>query len=265
MLCLELAAFAVLFIILLIYISSQPGLVQELSLLIQPYAPPPIDAVSRVMQPYLLRPVFIFGVFAFVAGLVPLIEEIFKPVGVWLLVGFDLSPAEGFTAGLISGTGYALFENFLVSGVGGDWAVTMSIRVGTSLLHVTTAGLMGWALAVAWRKKRYWILVLGYLLAVLLHAAWNTVAMLTAVPSLPLLTGYPETVLRPVGVVAYVLLGFLAVSLFVILIGSNRFLRRGEKVLIQPSPVLPDGVQERAEISGESATRSADASNSLSD
>ncbi len=49
----------------------------------------------------------IFGVLAVISGIVPLIEEILKPIALWSLVGKDLTDQEGFVAGLLSGAGFA--------------------------------------------------------------------------------------------------------------------------------------------------------------
>ena len=243
-LILEMAALVVMMFVLMIYMFSQPGLMQKLTSLFDPYGPiPDPQLIQRTLQPYLLRPGFIFALFVYVAGIVPLIEEVFKPIGIWFLVGRELSPAEGFTAGLISGTGYALFENLLLTSMGGDWAVTLIARIGTSLLHITTAGLTGWALAVAWRKGRYWLLGLMYFVAVLLHSIWNAVALFTSAASLPFANPSQAPLLQTASTVAYVLLGTLTVLLFFILIGLNYALRSASEPVIRSENAvnpLPD-------------------------
>jgi len=243
-LVLELAALVVMMFLLMFYMFSQPGLIQKLTSLFDPYGPTPDpQLLQRTLQPYLMRPGFVFALFVYIAGLVPLIEEVFKPIGIWFLVGRDLSPAEGFTAGLISGTGYALFENLLLTTMGGDWAVTLIARIGTSLLHITTASLTGWALAVAWRKGRYWLLGLMYFVAVLLHSIWNAVALFTSAASLPFVNLNQEPLLQTVSMVAYVLLGIITILLFFILIGVNYTLRSASEPVIRSENAvnpLPD-------------------------
>lgn len=243
-LVLEMAALVVMMFVLMIYMFSQPGLMQKLTSLFDPFGPSPDpQLIQCTLQPYLMRPGFIFALFVYIAGIVPLIEEVFKPIGIWFLVGRDLSPAEGFTAGLISGTGYALFENLLLTSMGGDWAVTLIARIGTSLLHITTASLIGWALAVAWRKGRYWLLGLMYFVAVLLHSIWNAVALFTSAVSLPFANPSQEPLLQTVSTGAYVLLGILTVLLFFILIGLNYALRSASEPVIRSENAvnpLPD-------------------------
>jgi hypothetical protein len=151
-----------------------------------PVTPDPAEVIA-LFKPYLMRPGTLYLLLVFGALLVPLLEEGFKPVGVWLLAGRSISAAEGFTAGLLSGAGYALFENFTLSAGGGGngWAMTATARTGTSLVHMLTTGLMGWALALAWRERRYLRLAVTYLLAIFIHGVWNTMVILAAMAGLP--------------------------------------------------------------------------------
>jgi RsiW-degrading membrane proteinase PrsW (M82 family) len=118
-------------------------------------------------------PAVIFSVIIFGAVIVPLIEELIKPVGVWLLAGRRLTPAEGFAIGALSGAGYALVESLFLGSGGQEWAFVVLARLGTSAVHILTAGLMGWALVTAWTQSRYIRLAAIYLLAVLIHGLWN--------------------------------------------------------------------------------------------
>ena len=206
---------------------------------------PDTDAFIKLLEPYLMRPGTIYLVLLFGALLVPLIEEIFKPIGVWLLAGRGLSAAEGFAAGVFSGAGYALFENFTLSAGGGGetWAVTVAARTGTSLMHILTAGLMGWALALAWRERRYFRLMGIYLLAVLLHGLWNMMVLFTMLSELAS-EGFPVPDfliswgrLAPFGLAA--LLGF---GLFLYLM-INLFLKASLKLrLPEDAPAIQQDV-----------------------
>ncbi len=127
-------------------------------------------ALKHILETYpLLRLAGLtaFGVF------VPLVEEVCKPLGVWVLSRKNISPQEGLLSGMISGGMFALLESTLSRAQGDTWLVTMAGRGGTSLMHIATAGLVGYALARAWRERRYLHLAGAYLLAVLLHGAWN--------------------------------------------------------------------------------------------
>jgi hypothetical protein len=131
------------------------------------------EIVLRILQPVVSNPLVIFSILVFGAVIVPLIEEALKPLGVWLLAGRRLSPAEGFALGALSGTGYALIESLFLASNSQDWAFVIFARIGTSAMHILTAGMVGWALASAWQSGRYTRLGAIYLLAVLLHGLWN--------------------------------------------------------------------------------------------
>ena len=111
-------------------------------------------------------PAVVASVFVYIAVLVPLIEEILKPIGVWLLAGRKLTPVDGFMAGVLSGAGYALFENLFLSSSGEQWMSVVLARVGTGAVHMFTTSLVGWGLASAWGQGRYLRLALSFALAV---------------------------------------------------------------------------------------------------
>jgi hypothetical protein len=225
----ELAALAGVLLIGVVYASFDPELTRQLMTLnarLQSSAGSPEEMLELVM-PYLTRPLVLFTVFTITAGIVPLIEEIFKPIGAWLLVGKNITPWEGFTAGLLSGAGYALFENMLLStSAGGDWMEIVVARMGTGILHILTSGLSGWALALAWGQGRYLRLGVTYLAAVLIHAAWNSLALLTGAQGFSpagITTGMDFV---QVSQAATIGLGAMALIMLVLLLASNASLRR---------------------------------------
>ena len=133
-------------------------------------------AMRRVMQNLLSTYPWIGLVgLSFIAIFVPLIEEIGKSLGLWAFLGRGITPQEGFWAGMISGGMFALFESsYNVGTTRVQWSMTILGRVGTSLMHITASGLLGAALADAWRnKRRYLHLGATYLLVVGLHGLWN--------------------------------------------------------------------------------------------
>ena len=121
------------------YVASQPSLVADLAQLANRwrYSTPSQEELLKIMQPYLTHPLVVYSVFAFLAALVPLIEEVLKPVGMAFLVGRSITPAQGFAAGVLSGAGYALCESIFRVGLDSDWltiAVTRSFnRAGSRL------------------------------------------------------------------------------------------------------------------------------------
>ena len=128
----------------------------------------------------------VFILFLAVAMIGPLIEELFKTIGVWFLKPRDISPREGWVAGLMCGAGFGLIEAFLYSAQGvlmpqfADWLYFVLGRVGGLLMHTFAGGIVGWGLAKSWREKRPWYAIRVYLLAFVLHGLWNAIAVAPA-------------------------------------------------------------------------------------
>ena len=185
------------------------------------------DVIIEFFEPYLFQPVTLYIVLSVTAVLVPLIEEFFKPIGVWLLLGRRPTPAQGFAAGVLSGAGFALFENFTLSASSGEeWSLVVLARIGTSVIHIVATGLTGWALASAWREGRYIRLGVTYLVSVSIHALWNGLVILAVIPEiLPDGAAYPQ-VLRNVATASPIGFVFLLVGAFGLLLGCNAALRR---------------------------------------
>jgi hypothetical protein len=185
--------------------------------------------ILSTLGPYLARPMVLFSIFLFIAVLVPLIEEAIKPLGVWLLIGRNLAPAEGFALGALSGAGYALVENLGYAMVGGEaWLMLVVQRAGTAALHVTTAGITGWALAWAWRKgwRGAWRLGLAYLSAVLIHGLWNGLAVFAALAEVGSVAPQMPSFFKPLGPFAAGALVLIVVLVAGLLLGINGWLRQ---------------------------------------
>lgn len=222
----ELAAGAFLIALGAIYLFNRPELLEELSSLAErlSQAPPDPAVYQRILTPLLNNAGVIALSFLFIAIIVPLIEELLKPIGVWLLVGRDLTPATGFAAGLLSGAGYALFESLAFTSNTNEWSFVVTARIGTGVIHILTAGLTGWALATAWRERRYARLGVAYLTAVLLHGLWNGLTLLASGSQI---TGNQlgrSPFLASLAGVAPIGLGILALTAFAILLVANRTL-----------------------------------------
>ena len=238
---LEIMAFMFLVVAGAIYLSMRPDLSQEILNLVPHLSDPTQspEAVLEMMRPYLLQPAVIFGVFIFGAVLTPMIEELFKPVGVWLLAGAALTPGAGFVAGLLSGAGFALFESLAYTSSAEDWTFAVVARIGTAVMHIMTAGLVGWAMAVAWRTRNYLRLGAAYLVAVLFHGLWNGVALLNVGYSLIPEAPESPSFLYRVAETAPLFLGFMTIAMFVFLLWSNYRLRKsGGKVQPETKSVL---------------------------
>jgi hypothetical protein len=109
-------------------------------------------------------------------------------------------------------------------------------------VHILTAGLTGWALAMTWQKKRFLQLFLAYCCAVAIHGLWNG---LTLLYSFNLLSGMQgstwfSSVVHSVGSSAPFALVLLAIGCFCGLVLSNRFLRSASSAN-EPAAAPPEG------------------------
>ncbi len=141
-----------------------------------------IDALMRILTPYLSRPAVVITLVFSASVAVPLMEEALKPIGLWFLARKSLTPSEGFVGGVISGAGFAIFESLFNTAQLADdtWLLVSSMRFGTTLMHMLASGLVGWGLASAWTHRKYLHLAGAYLAAVILHGVWNGLAILLA-------------------------------------------------------------------------------------
>lgn len=214
-----------------LYLSAQADLLSQLNNLAESFLQQQEVMPEEVLQqlaPWLAQPGVIVAVIVFVSLIVPLIEEAFKPVGVWLLAGFKLTPMAGFVAGALSGAGYAFFESLALTTSAGDWAVLVGTRAATAVIHILNTGLMGWALVLAWREKRYMNLALTYILVVVAHGLWNGLAVLNVVDSLLVQANLTTqlSLVDWIGPLAPFIIGGITIAMFIILILINNRLRK---------------------------------------
>jgi hypothetical protein len=211
-----------------VYIITQPNLLNQLELLVHrlSYAPSNLQVIERIITPYLLQPGIIYIIFAFIAVIVPLIEEALKPIGVWLLFKSGLTPAAGFAAGALGGAGYALFENIMFSINADNWILIVTARSGTAAMHIFTGGITGWALATAWYYEKYLQLGLTYLAAVSVHALWNGLTLIGVANQIVPEERLQASVLEGLVNFALVGLAILAFFSFSLIIYCNWILRR---------------------------------------
>jgi hypothetical protein len=138
--------------------------------------------------------------------------------------------------GALCGAAFALLETFGVSAQSEDWTALLLTRLGTDILHVTTAALMGAAIVYAIRERRYLRLLGTYLLCVSLHGLWNGLAILFTFSGLAEMY-LPKNILNGLATPLAIALGVLAILLLALLILSNRRMRPK-----QPTPSLEEPV-----------------------
>lgn len=169
-------------VVVFIAIGAQPQMIEQLDQITGQFTGTAADAqlADEFTRQLLLQPGVITLMLIFIAGFVPVIEEIFKTLGMWFLAGKRVTPQQGFVAGMICGAGFALVESLGISTsfAGADWLATVIQRFGTGLLHITATGLTGWGLASAWSARRYLRLAACFSAAVFLHSLWNIFGLL---------------------------------------------------------------------------------------
>lgn len=184
------------------------------------------DVVMSLLAPYIVNPWVIATTFGYVAVVVPMIEELFKPLAVWLLAKKIESPAQGFALGLLSGAAFALVES-LNAGANSSagWSFIVAARAGTSLLHITGSGLVGWGIVSAFRERKILRLFAAYFCAVLIHGVWNACAVGMGFSSLEQFPEKPEWLFA---VIPAALCGMfvLGSGMFAVLIAFNKKLRK---------------------------------------
>ncbi|HLB47150.1 MAG TPA: PrsW family glutamic-type intramembrane protease [Anaerolineales bacterium] len=130
--------------------------------------------IGWALQPWVIVLAFVLG-----SIVVPMIEELIKPIGVVLLIGRRPAPMAAFVGGMMGGLGFAVTETLgnLVT-IADPWLVLIMARMGTLVMHSLTAGLVGWG----WGQlaaRRPWRWVGAYAGAVAIHGLWNGLAVAT--------------------------------------------------------------------------------------
>jgi hypothetical protein len=200
-----------------------------------------VQALLTVLAPYISNPLVILSILVFAAVLTPLIEEAVKPAIIWFLGKRLRSPAEGFVLGALCGAGFAMMEGLMAaSGAMQMWGFGLAGRAAASLMHITSSGLLGWAIASAQLEKRYGRLALTYLLSVSIHGLWNGSAIMAVYGALRVMV---QNMQIDIPGVLFVLggLGLLFLELALLLTALpliNRRLRRSAAPV--PSPVQSD-------------------------
>jgi PrsW family intramembrane metalloprotease len=138
------------------------------------------EVINNMLVAFIRRPLNQFLLLSIVSGLIPIIEEVVKQIPLWLLSWRRLTPRVGFIIGGLGGAGFALFEGLLAaSSLGGpdQWLYLIFGRAGASLMHVLTGAIGGWGLASAIQGRSYLKAVLAYVTCIIIHGAWNALAI----------------------------------------------------------------------------------------
>lgn len=205
---------------------TQPELLQQISDLINLIEfETDQQVILNLLAPYISNPITIAAGIGYITIIVPLIEELLKPLAVWFFAKKIESPAQGFAMGILSGAGFALVESLNASaGSAINWPVIVSVRAGTSLLHMTASGLVGWGIVSAFHEKRIGRFFAAYFAAVLIHGLWNACAAGAGLSAIGESIGKPEWLsnFTPALLCGLLVLG---IGMFAVLLRSNRQLR----------------------------------------
>jgi hypothetical protein len=124
---------------------------------------------------------------------IPLIEEAVKTVGVGLAFYRRPGLTEAFLWGLACSAGFSLVEGmFNTTTALQSWAAVVLLRVGATMLHCATGGLMG----IAWYAllaQRDWLRALAlYFASVSIHGTWNALTVAMTLASVSSSAGSPQ-------------------------------------------------------------------------
>jgi len=104
----------------------------------------------------------------------PLSEELFKSLGVALMSYRRPEAARAFLWGVAGGSGFAMAEGLFNSAIALEgWSAVMLLRVGSTLMHCLSGGLMGLGWYYLLRAHHPWRIVGTYAASVGLHILWN--------------------------------------------------------------------------------------------
>ncbi len=186
-----------------------------------------LDMILQLLEPYLLKPAVIVWALVIIGGVVPVIEEVVKPLALWSLAGQKITPQEGFVGGLLCGAGFALLENLLYGTTAlaaEDWLFMAIGRAGTGILHMLASGLVGWGLAKLWQDGKWLFSGLMLLGAILLHGVWNAVALVSGVA--PLYIYGPEVTISQTLLFYLPVISLLILSAIGLFLMNRHFLRK---------------------------------------
>jgi len=207
-----------------IYLGLNPENLQKVERLInQLENAPDLESMILLVGPILNNPLTLLAALVFLSIIVPVVEEIAKSLGIWLVADRLVSPGQGFAMGVLSGAGFALAESLSASLTADEtWGITLGVRAISGSMHILATGLIGWGIAYARLEKRYLRLAGMTILAILLHSVWNAGAVFSVAGGLRIMLSMPDfdvlgTLMTVGGIgLIFVLTGSMVFAFFVI-------------------------------------------------
>jgi len=206
--------------------------------------PQRMDLLVDQIQPLLKSPVVAGAILLAFSLVIPMVEELLKPLALWIFIKHRWSPAEGFVAGMLSGATFAFVESItaLAADSSASWLTIAGVRAATALLHIATAGLMGWALTSSWKDGKYARIGLTYIGVVLVHGTWNLLAVIEGFSAIPGVAG--TSVIPSQTSFAPWIMALLAVGLLALLVIMNINLVKNYRLSSLPPQLPPTLPQE---------------------
>lgn len=227
---LEAIGLIVLILFLALYIQINPALTGIMTTLENTTSANP-EVLIKALAPLFNDSLVLLTAFLSLSFVVPVIEELLKPFAVYLLLRRDLSEAQGFALGALSGAGYALAENLALNTQPESLFLVAAGRFGASAMHIFTAALSGYALVRSKKQKRIWPFLGILALNIFIHGLWNGMVLLITAASL---TAAGGSGLVPAGfaIIAAPILLILALACVIFLRQMNRRLSSARPVKI---------------------------------
>ena len=244
---LETLMVALAIILLAIFIGLNPERLAEMQrLATRIEAAGDAEALIRMLGPFLRNPLTLLGALGFLSVFVPIVEELAKSIGVWLVVDRLRSPAQGFALGLLSGAGFALAESLSATLTpDGTWVLSFMTRAVSSCMHMLASGLAGMGISYLRLERNLLKMTFLTCLAILLHASWNAGAILMVYGGLRITLDLPQVNFAGIllGITGIGLLLVLGSGMLVALVLTN--LRPGKILLTAVSGPQGSSVDQR--------------------
>lgn len=246
-----LIVFAVILIVTIIVMAT-PGGPERVGELAARMQDPDWMGNIQNLSPLLLSPAVVLATLGIFSIPVPLIEESVKTLatgvaGRWLRP----TPARAFLWGVAGGAGFALAENLFNGAIGGieGWLPGAVSRLGATVMHCFTGGLVGWGWGQLWTGRRPWRLLGCYAAAVLVHAVWNASAVGVAFLSVGLMAQEGRAVQITFALLGMLtLLGLLAlltgIFLVALIAAGRRLAAQAEQAQEQSPAVAASGFSQ---------------------
>lgn len=190
-----------------------------------------LESIIRILRPYLNQPLVLAGGLALTAGIIPIMEELLKPLALWFFAGRPLSPREGFIGGLICGASFALLESLgaMANPTMETWPLIAVGRIGTGILHMGTTAMVGWGLGKAWSEAKYVSLAGSVIAAVSFHAIWNIFGLMMGLGEITTMLDIQSDILGRMVIISPFVLILLSGLLISIIHRGNLVLRMDKK------------------------------------